>query len=144
MTTYNETDFDAKFDPQESPGQEEGSHFWTWEEVQAALKAGQITEQQVWTVVEDGEGGMGALAGWHVVNKIAYYVTRVPWVGGDEYGEFDDGDGDEEECYTPEEMDGMAEAYGEAPRDPDDGYYYSGTGEWSGDDSYIDYLNNDR
>lgn len=24
----------------------------------------------------------------------------------------------------------------------DEGYYYSGTGEWSGDDSYIDYLNN--
>ena len=23
----------------------------------------------------------------------------------------------------------------------DEGYYYSGTGEWSGDDSYIDYLN---
>lgn len=35
----------------------------------------------------------------------------------------------------------MAQAYGEAPPDPDDGYYYYGTGEWSGDDSYIRYLN---
>lgn len=51
---------------------------------------------------------------------------------------------DEEESYTPEEMDAMAVAYGEAPPDPDDGYYYSGTGEWSGDDSYIDYLNGGR
>lgn len=25
----------------------------------------------------------------------------------------------------------------------DEGYYYSGTGEWSEDDSYIDYLNRD-
>lgn len=30
--------------------------------------------------------------------------------------------------------------YGDEPED--EGYYLSGTGEWSEDDSYIDYLNN--
>jgi len=51
--------------------------------------------------------------------------------------------------YCPDETDedierdtlAMAQAYGEAPPDPDDGYYYSGSGEHSLDDSYIDYLN---
>ena len=50
-------------------------------------------------------------------------------------------DDEEDDGYTADEMTRMGQAYGELPADPDDGYYYSGTGEWSGDDSYIDYLN---
>jgi len=55
----------------------------------------------------------------------------------------DEGQCTRQDCTAySDEVYRMAQAYGEAPLDPDDGYYYSGTGEWSGDDSYIDYLNN--
>lgn len=73
-----EDEFDAEFKPIESPGQQAGSHLWERHEIDAAMKAGTITEKQVWTFVDDGEGGYGILPGFHMVNKIEYMVTEVP------------------------------------------------------------------
>lgn len=89
MTSIPEDEFDAKFKPVESPGQQSGSHIWERKEVLAALAAGTYTEQQVWTVVDDGDGGMGQAAGWHIVNRLGYGITEVPWVDGTEYVEYD-------------------------------------------------------
>ena len=89
MSDMTEDEFDAKFKPIESPGQQAGSHIWEHKEVLDALAAGTITEKQVWTVVEDGEGGMGQAAGWLVVNRLGYGVTEVPWVTGVEYIDYD-------------------------------------------------------
>lgn len=36
---------------------------------------------------------------------------------------------------------GCSEGFCYCEEPEDEGYYYSGTGEWSEDDSYIDYLN---
>lgn len=74
----DEDTFDARFKPIESPGQQCGSHLWEHHEVRDAVTAGTITEQQVWTYVDDGEGGYGILPGFHMVNKIEYMVTEVP------------------------------------------------------------------
>lgn len=82
MSEMTEDAFDKDYDPQESPSQEEGSHFWMREEVLTALALGQITEQQVWTVVDDGDGGMCTVAGWAAVNRVSHQVTRVPWSTG--------------------------------------------------------------
>lgn len=73
-----EDQFDAEFKPIESPGQQAGSHLWEYAEVMTAINAGTITGEQVWTFVDDGEGGYAILPGWHVVNKIEYMVTEVP------------------------------------------------------------------
>lgn len=48
----------------------------------------------------------------------------------------------EAEPDTDYDMEAIAQAYGEAALDIDDGYYLHGSGEHSLDDSYIDYLNN--
>lgn len=78
-----EDQYDDHFAPLESPGQQQGSHLWDKDEVDAALAAGSITERQVWTVVDDGDT-QSAAAGWHHVNRYAYHVTERPWVTGDE------------------------------------------------------------
>lgn len=33
----------------------------------------------VWTVVDGDDGGMYALAGFHVVNRVGYLLTERPW-----------------------------------------------------------------
>src|SRR5690606_10056208 len=85
----NEQEFDAKHQPIESPSQDLGSHFWSREEVLAALKAGTITEQQVWTVVDVDEGQCAA-AGWHAVNFVAHMVTKVRWSDETDVADLDD------------------------------------------------------
>lgn len=34
---------------------------------------------RVWTVVEGDNGDWIALAGFHIVNRLGYVVTRLPW-----------------------------------------------------------------
>jgi hypothetical protein len=64
-------DFDAIYKPRESPS---GEPVWTWDEVQAAPLT------HVWTVVT-GDNGEDEYAspGYHIVNKVGYVVTEVPW-----------------------------------------------------------------
>lgn len=33
----------------------------------------------VWTVVDGDDGGLYALAGFHVVNRVGYLLTERPW-----------------------------------------------------------------
>lgn len=39
---------------------------------------------QVWTVVEGDSGGLYAVPGFHIVNKLHYAVTEEPWTEEDE------------------------------------------------------------
>lgn len=42
--------------------------------------------QHVWTIVDADDDNLYALAGYHVVNRVGYIVTEVPWEHGDEEG----------------------------------------------------------
>jgi len=66
----------------------------------------------VWTEM-DGDNGVYLVQGYHLVNRIAYYVTEVPWTDADDYTiticeyvvcscyneETEEGDPDCAECY---------------------------------------------
>lgn len=36
-------------------------------------------ENNVWTLMDDDDGNPVITTGFHVVNRIGYYVTEVPW-----------------------------------------------------------------
>ncbi len=39
---------------------------------------------KIWTIVEGDNGNNFYMAGYHLVNRIGYFVTEVPWQTGDE------------------------------------------------------------
>ena len=45
--------------------------------------------QYIWTWVDDGEGGSGLAAGWHVVNRLGFFVTEEPWTNEYEWVQVD-------------------------------------------------------
>lgn len=53
----------------------------------------------VWTVVEDPEGNLIAMAGFHVVNKIDYVLTLKPWENGKEQAMWCPNDMDDDEDW---------------------------------------------
>jgi hypothetical protein len=60
-------------------------HFETYgDEVEAVKQAYEINPKTIWTEV-DGDSGTYIVAGWHIVNRINYYITENPWE--DEYTE---------------------------------------------------------
>ena len=36
-------------------------------------------KKRLWTMVDDDDGGLALLAGYHVVNRIAYRLSTKPW-----------------------------------------------------------------
>lgn len=75
LEKYNEREFEEKYKPIDARPDE---GLWTWAEVRAA----KIPTERVWTVVETGDpedGSWYAVPGFHIVNKIDYVVTEVPW-----------------------------------------------------------------
>jgi hypothetical protein len=77
LLKYSESEFQEKFKPMTAPSVDEGT-IWTWSEVKAA----NIPKNRVWTIVETGDPedeNWYALPGYHIVNKIDYVVTEVPW-----------------------------------------------------------------
>ena len=39
----------------------------------------------VWTEMDGDDGGVYIVEGRHFVNRIAYYITRLPWLEGESY-----------------------------------------------------------
>jgi len=37
----------------------------------------------IWTLV-DAEGQLQLVPGWHIVNRLGYYITEKPWIEGDD------------------------------------------------------------
>jgi len=78
LEKYSEREFEEKFKPMLAPGVDDGGSIWTWSE----LKAADIPMNRVWTIVETGDeedGNWYVIPGYHIVNKIDYAVTEVPW-----------------------------------------------------------------
>ncbi|TAN06833.1 MAG: hypothetical protein EPN36_03635 [Rhodanobacteraceae bacterium] len=72
--TLSEDDFDTKFGPE---ARADGSLLREHEEVRG------VDTNRVWTVIEGDEGTLYAMAGYHVVNRVGYLVTREPWTDPD-------------------------------------------------------------
>lgn len=72
--TIPEDDFETKFEPEARP---DGSMLRELEEVRT------VGTNRVWTVVEGDEGTLYAMAGYHVINRVGYLVTREPWTDPD-------------------------------------------------------------
>lgn len=78
LLKYTETEFFETFKPMTAPGVDDGLTVWTFQEVKAA----EIPMNRVWTIVETGDADNDnwyAVPGYHIVNKIDYCVTEVPW-----------------------------------------------------------------
>lgn len=78
LVKYTEEEFFATFKPMLGPGVDDGLTVWTFNEVKAA----EIPMNRVWTIVETGDPddeNWYATPGYHIVNKIDYCVTEIPW-----------------------------------------------------------------
>jgi len=42
------------------------------------------TEKKIWTLIDGDEGGQYIVAGFHIVNRQAYFITQKSWVTGTE------------------------------------------------------------
>jgi hypothetical protein len=40
----------------------------------------------VWTLVSGDNGDPIILSGWHVVNRLGYFITTIPWSEGEDIG----------------------------------------------------------
>jgi hypothetical protein len=87
-----EDDFYTKYNPLPSPS---GSDIWEYDEIKLHADT-----KCVWTVVDGEAGEQYVLAGWHIVNKVGYVLTEIPWETGDEEAEFFTPD--EEPDYEPD------------------------------------------
>lgn len=68
-----EDDFETDYRPRPAPNADPCGDT-TWEFEQAKTQP----IEHVWTIV-DGDDDLYALAGFHVVNRVGYVVTEVPW-----------------------------------------------------------------
>jgi hypothetical protein len=41
-------------------------------------------QRHVWTIIEGDDGEFYLSAGYHIVNRFGYMITKKPWVSGDE------------------------------------------------------------
>lgn len=155
QTILTEDEFDKRFTVINGP--DDGWYHSDFEDV----KKKKYDPAQIWTAVDTDEGS-AVCSGLHLVNRFAYVVTEEH-VPDDEIIVVEMPDAYPEECKTCRNrirkddkgtwvdetegdvcMDNDGEDGAHEPEEEpyDEGYYYSGTGEHSNDDSYIEYLNN--
>lgn len=72
--------FFDRYRPVPAPGTTQENGEYTHEYDQVRDKDARF----VWTLVDGDDDGIYVQAGFHVVNRIAYLVTEVPWTNGDE------------------------------------------------------------
>lgn len=53
-------------------------------EVGVVLGVNRFNEKQVWTLI-DGDEGMWVTNGYHLVNRVGYFITEIPYEGADEF-----------------------------------------------------------
>ena len=60
----------------------EGHMFETYGEELEFIKS--QNPYHIWTYGDGDSGGTYIWNGWHIVNRIGYFITEVPWVEGQE------------------------------------------------------------
>lgn len=99
--TISEDDFEERY----LPRQADSGDLFEFDE----LKRMGIEDRFVWTIVEGDSGDLYASAGYHLVNRLGYIITEVPWTTGLEeavWHRFESDDGEDEEdssvpSFTP-------------------------------------------
>lgn len=78
QTLIAEDDFFDQYVPVNTPGTgpDSGEFYHEFEHVKG------LDAHNVWTIVDGDDGGMYAIAGFHIVNKVSYVVTEKPWETG--------------------------------------------------------------
>lgn len=87
-----EDDFDAQFLPVENLEQGHGVYqFDAYDskdrDFLQFMAANYPTH--VWTRIEGADGCLYNINGWHIVNRIDYVITEVPWLEKNEYQALD-------------------------------------------------------
>ena len=77
-TVISEDDFFERYIPVNTPGTEpnSGEFYHEFEHVKG------LDPHNVWTIVDGDDGGMYAIPGFHIVNRVCYVVTEKPWETG--------------------------------------------------------------
>ena len=77
----NHIDTNAPFD---------GCMFETFgEELEYVLDKANSGSKNIWTITEDDNGGIIYYAGYHLVNRIGFFITKKSWSNEDDYVELD-------------------------------------------------------
>ena len=84
MIEMNDVEWWDKFQPMKNHlVKEDTVLFETYGEESAYVYS--IDPHFVWTEMDGDDGGIYIVEGRHFVNRIAYYVTRNPWLDGESY-----------------------------------------------------------
>lgn len=64
---------------------EDGCLFETFgEEIAFVLKTHSENPKKIWTIIEGDNGEMYICAGYHIVNRIGYFITETEWENAEE------------------------------------------------------------
>ena len=77
-----EDEFEAKFKPVENLEQDQGTYqFDAYDEKDSGFLQFMATNYpaHVWTRIDGDDGRLYTINGWHIVDRIDYLVTEVPW-----------------------------------------------------------------
>jgi len=75
--------WEEKYRPINHPTEGDGiQYFQPFGEDLTFLQA--ISNYHIWTVTEGDDGNLYLGAGWHIVNRVYYVVTLVPWKESDD------------------------------------------------------------
>ena len=83
-----EDQFDTEFKPVENIDQGNGIyHFDAYDEKDSGFLQFMATNypSHVWTRIEGDDGCLYNINGWHIVNRIDYVITEIPWKEKNEY-----------------------------------------------------------
>lgn len=85
-------------------------------EIGVVLGVNRFNPKQVWTLV-DGNEGAWITSGYHLVNRIKYFITKIPFEGEgnldvlyDLYSDYDNEDAEEEDIAWIEKVSALASA----------------------------------
>lgn len=68
----NNDDFEVLFEPSDT---------MTFDEAKAYMFKRGLNDKHIWTVIDgDNDDNLYAIAGWHMVSRVNYIVTKRPWV----------------------------------------------------------------
>ena len=84
----SEDDFELQFKPVENPDPNQGDyHFDVCNKHDKGFLQFIASNypSHIWTRIDGDDGNICIINGWHIVNRIDYIVTEVPWLTQHEY-----------------------------------------------------------
>jgi hypothetical protein len=83
---FFETDYTVNEDITSLTGLENGYLDTYGKDKEKLAVIAEVNPNLIWTVVDGDDDELYLLAGWHLVNRIHYVITKQPWKdGGEQY-----------------------------------------------------------